>query len=199
MPASHIGGRGQQLQLGFRHDSKRAFAASRTDRSSPSPARADIRRCSWWCRAAAARARRNRFCRRACTSSTRPVHQRHSQPKDMPARAAITKAARSAGVGGDGPADAGGALGRIGRVELAGARRGGLQLIERYARAHDRAARTDFETPEFFERDRPSALRHAAAGQSGARANDRDGNAARAIISSSSASDAGVTTRSASP
>ena len=41
--------------------------------------------------------------------------------KNMPARAAITKTARAAGVGGDGPADAGGALGRIGCIELASA------------------------------------------------------------------------------
>jgi hypothetical protein len=71
-----------------------------------------------------------------------------------------------------------------------------LQRIERHACANNRPGRTDFEAPEFFERNRPAPLRHAAAGQSGARARDRDGNASRdaaAMISSSSASDAGVT------
>src|SRR5208337_3064531 len=65
-------------------------------------------------------------------------HQRHSQAKNMPARTAITKAARSAGVGGDGPADTGRGLGRIGWVELSSAGRSGLHGFERYARANDR-------------------------------------------------------------
>jgi len=80
------------------------------------------------------------------------VYQNNSQTDNVAARAAVAKTARSASVGGDGAADAGCTLGRIGRVELIRALGGRLQGFERNARACDRPAFVNFQAAECFER-----------------------------------------------
>ena len=170
----HIGGCGQQLQFGLRHDSERAFAASeQIDPIHPGRERISGRVLGGVGQRELGHVEIDFVA--AAHIKHAAIHQRHSQPENVAPRAAIAEAARSAGVGGDGSADAGGALGGIGRVELAGARGRRLQRFERDAGAGDSAARADFEPLEFFERDRPAAMRHAAAGESRARAHDRDG------------------------
>ena len=132
MPAKHIGRRGQQLQFGFRHDSERAFAA----REQIDPIHAGRQRISGGVLGGVGQRQLGNIeidFVAAAHLEHAAVHQRDSQPENVPARAAVAKAARSAGVGGDGSADAGGALGGIGRIELAGARGLGLQRIQRYA------------------------------------------------------------------
>ena len=153
----HIGGRGQQLQFGLRDDSERAFAAGKQI-DTIHPGRERISGC------VLGGCGQRQFGNieinfvAAAQIEHAAIHQRDSQPQNMAAGAAVTKAARSAGVGGNGSANAGGALGGIGRIELAGARSFALQRIERHAGADNRAARANFKPPEFFERDRPAAL-----------------------------------------
>src|SRR5258708_4268015 len=105
------------------------------------------------------------------------IHERNLETLDPAARAAVAKAARSAGVGGDAAADAGGALSRVWRIELSGLGGGSLDFLKRYAGAGDCVAGVNFEAAEFLERQRPAALGDAAAGEAGASAGDGNGNA----------------------
>ena len=156
-PASTSAGFGNKPQFGFHDDAERALAA----REQVDPIHAGREQVSggvlggvreWH--------RRNREIElvAALHVQNAAVHQRDAQAKNVFARAAVAKTARPAGIGGDGAADAGGALGGIGRIELIGARSRGLKRFERDPRAGDRAAGRDVQPLELLERYRTSRL-----------------------------------------
>ncbi len=78
------------------------------------------------------------------------VEEGYAECTDVAARAAKTKAARAAGVGGNGAADGGGDLGGVGCEELSGAGGCVAEFEERDRGAYTSVAGRDFELAEFF-------------------------------------------------
>ena len=138
---------------------ERAFAADEQIDPVHAGRKADSRRCSWWCsgRGISGTGKSTWSPRWTCEHAA--IHQRDAQPENVPARAAVAEAARAAGVGGDGSADARGPLGGIGRVELAAcATRLACSASSDTPAPTIGAAGRDFQPLEFFQSRSTSRL-----------------------------------------
>lgn len=110
------------------------------------------------------------------------IGKHYAQRFHPTSRGAEFETARATGIGRNRSAEKGGILGGIGRIELAAALRGGLQIAQRNAGARDGIARVNFQAIELLDGEYPSALRHAAASDARSAAGNGDRNARRGSL-----------------
>jgi len=135
--------RRKQVQFGFRHDAQRSL---RTDKE-VEVIGAGSQEIAGGIFRSGRRGHGRQFERRLVTAAQRQALtrcQQNARRSDVPARRAVEKAAGTAGIGGDWSAHGSAVLGRIGRIELAGLRSGGLKIAQQNTRATDGESGVDF-------------------------------------------------------